>query len=317
MTGTLRGTQRGRTPPTLMELHRRTDTEWRETFEGSTDEAVAWIRFAAGHGFRAAQLVLGEMHLDGRRVERDPAAAHAWFTKAAAIGSVEARNMVGRCHELGWGVPVDHAEALRHYRRAAARDLAWGHYNVGCLLLYGTGVRRDHAEARRSFERAARQDHAKAMGMLGRCHEEGWGGSLDRTRAEAWYRRAAEAGDCWARFNLGLLLADAGQYAQARHWLERARETATPNCLAAIAETLAGHPDPRLQAIGMRAEALDQPPAVEPSDEGRAPWARRKAQVRALSPNPRRRRAGRCLAAIVAVTLRFGARRVGTTGTGS
>jgi hypothetical protein len=193
------------------------------------------------------------MHLDGHGVARDPDAAYRWFVKAAAIGSLDARNMVGRCHELGWGVPVDHAEALVHYRKAAAAGLAWGRYNVGCLLLYGTGIGRDHVGAFRHLAAASEQGHAKAAGMLGRCFEEGWGTPVDRAAAARLYRRAAAGGDCWGALNLALILAESGNEAEAAVFVERARVTASPNCLDVIARTLVRHPS---AAIASTARAV-------------------------------------------------------------
>jgi TPR repeat protein len=249
----------GSVAPTLAALHRHSEADWRRIFATQPELTVAWINLAARSGFKAAQLVLGQMHLDGHGVARNPAAAYAWFEKAAAIGSVEARNMVGRCHELGWGVPVDQAEALRHYRKAAASGLAWGQYNTGCLLLYGTGVRRDHREAVRQFQAAVSQGHAKAMGLLGRCHEEGWGVPVDRGLAASWYARGAEGDDCWSALNLGLMLAEDGAPSAATVWAEQAVATATPNCLAVISKTLMSQFDPELQRIGLEALDIIQP----------------------------------------------------------
>lgn len=228
----------------LWNLHQKTEAEWRVILATRPEEAVAWIRLAAGKGFRAAQLVLGQMHLDGHAVPRDPAAAHGWFAKAAAIGSAEARNMVGRCHELGWGVPVDHAQAMVHYRKAAAAGLGWAHYNIGCLLLYGTGVARNHGGAFASFMEAAGLGNAKALGMLGRCHEEGWGTPVDGNAAREFYRRAAAGGDCWGGLNLGLLLFEDGEQAEAASYLQESVALATPNCLATIIDTLGRRPEP-------------------------------------------------------------------------
>ncbi|WP_082523930.1 tetratricopeptide repeat protein [Methylobacterium sp. Leaf399] len=239
----------------LWDLHQKTEAEWRRILAARPDEAVAWIALAAANGFKAAQLVFGQMHLDGTLVVRDPAAAHAWFVKAAAIGSVEARNMVGRCHELGWGVPVDQAIALLHYRKAAAAGLDWAHYNVGCLLLYGTGVGRNHGEAVASFTAAADLGHAKAMGMLGRCHEEGWGTDRDRMAARALYRRAAEGGDGWGALNLGLMLVEDGARAEAIPHLAQAVATATPGGLSAIVDLFERRPEPDLAAIAAAARA--------------------------------------------------------------
>lgn len=255
----------------VWELHQKTEAEWRGILATRPEEASAWIRLAARNGFKAAQLVLGQMHLDGKGVPRDHAAAHAWFVKAAAIGSAEARNMVGRCHELGWGVPVDHAQALIHYRLAAAAGLDWAHYNVGCLLLYGTGVDRNHAVAVASFTAAAGLGHAKALGMLGRCHEEGWGTPVDRTAARAFYRRAAAGGDCWGALNLGLILFEEGAQVEAESYLRDAVALATPNCLASIIDTLGRRPETLLASVAEEAArrvaefgiaAAQLPPAV-------------------------------------------------------
>lgn len=254
--------------PSLWGLHQKTEAEWRSILATRPEEAAAWIRLAAQGGFKAAQLVLGQMHLDGHGVRRDPAAAYGWFVKAAAIGSLAARNMVGRCHELGWGVPIDQAQALVHYRKAADGGLDWGHYNVGCLLLYGTGVRRHHAGAFHSFAAAAALGHAKALGLLGRCHEEGWGTPVDRAAARDHYRRAAEGGDCWAALNLGLLLIEEGAMADAVLNLGLAIDLATPNCLAAIAHTLRQRPEPALAAVVATARSAR---AVAVQDAGGPP----------------------------------------------
>lgn len=257
----------------LWDLHQKTEVEWRGILAARPEEAAAWIRLAAHNGFKAAQLVLGQMHLDGNAVARDPAAAHAWFVKAAAIGSAEARNMVGRCHELGWGVPVDHAEALLHYRKAAAAGVDWAHYNIGCLLLYGTGVGRNHAHAVASFTAAAGLGHAKALGMLGRCHEEGWGTPVDRMAARALYRRAAAGGDCWGALNLGLLLFEEGAQTEAASYLRNAVALATPNCLATMIDTLGRRPEPlfamaandaAIRATELRVAAVEPLPAAVP-----------------------------------------------------
>jgi uncharacterized protein len=291
--------------PSLSELHRRSVADWRKIFADHPLEGVAWIRFAAEHGFRAAQLVLGQMHLEGSGVARDPRVAYGWFTKAAAIGSLEARNMVGRCHELGWGVPVDQAEALRHYRQAAAGGLAWGLYNLGCLRLYGTGVRRDHAEAFACFAAAASQGHAKSIGLLGRCHEEGWGIAVNRQEAARLYEKAAQGGDCWGALNLGLIRAEEGRVAAAAPLFRRAVETATPNCHRTIAATLRAHAEPAYRAVGdLAAAALrsapDGPPAERPpltrprtTDEPkprRIPWLAFAVLVGAGRARLRRRR---------------------------
>ena len=88
-------------------------------FSGSPEEAAASIASAARFGLVEAQLLFGQVLLDGRGTPRDPAAAVLWFGAAASAGSAEAMNMLGRCHEMGWGVRSDRAVAAVWYARAA------------------------------------------------------------------------------------------------------------------------------------------------------------------------------------------------------
>ncbi|CAO4135522.1 hypothetical protein OFEAOIEE_LOCUS3267 [Methylorubrum extorquens] len=247
--------------PTLWDLHHHTEADWRRILDSGPEQAASWIRFAAERGFRAAQLVLGQMHLDGHGVPRDPVAAYGWFERAAAIGSLDARNMLGRCHELGWGVPASHAEALHHYRRAAARGHAWGLYNLGCLLLYGN-VRRNHEEAFRCFsaasEHAQGEASSKALGMLARCHDEGWGTPVDHLTALRCYQAATVSGDCWAALNLGLIYLETNCVGEAHAVFEVALARATPHCLPAIAGAIIRLTDPSLAELKTQAEELVQ-----------------------------------------------------------
>lgn len=251
--------------PNLWDLHHRSEADWRRVLEQRPDLAVRWICFAAERGFRAAQCVLGQMYLDGHGVACNPQTAYGWFHRAAVIGSLDARNMVGRCHELGWGVPVDHGEALSQYRRAADRGHAWAQYNVGCLLLYGEASR-DHAEAFRCFTAASVSGQpdarAKALGLLGRCYEEGWGTSVDLAAAERCYVAAARAGDCWGALNLGLMQADRGQIEAAAVHLDLAIDLATPNCLAAILQTLPHDTHTVLAGVRIRASRKHSSPTA-------------------------------------------------------
>lgn len=234
--------------------------DWARVMASGPRIVALYVRSAAEHGFRAAQVTWGQMLLDGNGAPRDPAAAFGWFSRAATAGSPDGINMVGRCHELGWGVPVDHAEAALWYGKAAGRGSDWGAYNLGCMLLYGEGFERDEAAALGWFRRAADGGNAKAMGMLGRAFEEGWGASPDPALAREWYLRGAEAGDCWAAFNLAtLLLEDGTRQDEAAGWFRRSLDLGTPNYLSAAGEALLARAEPELRAIGR--EALDRCPA--------------------------------------------------------
>ena len=261
-------------------LRRMSDTDWAQVLRSEPRVVVRYVRSAAEHGFRAAQVTWAQILLDGKLVPRDPAAAFRWFSRAASLGSLDGINMVGRCHELGWGVPVDHPEAARWFRQAAEKGSDWGAYNLGCMLLYGEGIEHDLAEALHWFLASAGRGNGKAMGFVGRCHEEGWGTRPDQAAALSWYGRAAEAGDCWAQFNLAMHLLEAGTLDGAVGWLRRSLETGTPNYLAEAGRELVRQDEPMLAEIARM--ALERASAAGISQQDEAPPSNTPGLLRRL-----------------------------------
>jgi uncharacterized protein len=158
-------------------------------------EAIGWVGAAARYGLVEAQLLFGQMLLDGIGTPRNQWAAFRWFSAVAEAGWADAINMVGRCHEGGWGVEQDFPKAVQYYRKAAELGLDWGQYNLANTLLRGRGVPRDRRQALTWYLRAARLGHAKSMNLVGRFFEGGWDVPADRQTAHHWYRRSAEGGD--------------------------------------------------------------------------------------------------------------------------
>ena len=223
--------------------------ELRARFAANPKAAAPWIESAARYGVVEAQVLLGQLLLDGEALVRDAAAARAWFERAAALGSLDAMNMAGRCHENGWGGPVDLPRAAAWYRRAAEAGHDWGAYNLANLLFDGRGVALDLAAAATWYEVAARQGHARAMNLLARACEEGWGIARDPAAARRWYRASAEVGYFRAQYNHATLLAAEGCIEDAAVWFEKALAGASPESLTGMTDALAHHPNPRLAAI--------------------------------------------------------------------
>lgn len=211
---------------------------------GSPEERAGLIRRGAEDGVAEAQAVLGQMLLDGGQETE----GFAWFNKAAAQGHLMALNMVGRCYDLGWGVGVDKARAAECFRIAAERGLDWGMYNYATALTLGEGVAEDKAAALGWFEKAGRQGNAKAINYVGSFHEDGWVVDRDMAKAAEFYARAAEGGDFRGAFNHARMLAGAGRIAEARDWIARCFETATPAFAAKARAFLATSPWPELRA---------------------------------------------------------------------
>ena len=237
-------------PPISLATVREASAEQLEAaFSGPPEQAARWIAAAARAGMTRAQLLYGQILLEGRGVPEDRAAAYNWFRIAAEAGDVAALTMTGRCHELGWGVPVDLPRAAAIYAQAAERGFDWAQYNLATLYARGQGVAEDRALALHWFRRAADQGHAKSLTVLGRFLEEGWEGPPDPAAAHALYARAAAAGDFRAQFNMGTLAATAGREAEALDWFRRAAATGSPGFLQSMAERLAQRPEPALQDL--------------------------------------------------------------------
>jgi TPR repeat protein len=205
---------------------------------GSPAERAALIREGAEAGVAEAQAVHGQMLLDAGRAGE----GFAWFNKAAAQGHLMALNMVGRCYDLGWGVAVDKRRAVECFRIAAQRGLDWSMYNYATALTLGEGVAEDKAAALAWFERAAAMGNAKAINYVGSFHEDGWVVPKDLAKAADFYARAAEGGDFRGQFNHARMLAGVGRFDEARIWLARCAETATPAFLAKARAFIAASP---------------------------------------------------------------------------
>lgn len=208
--------------------------------EHSPGQAAQAILAAAGQGAVEAQLLLGQILLDGRGIEQDAEVARSWFQIAAQGGNGMAHNMLGRCLEHGWGGAVDLAQAAIHYARAADTGLDWGMYNLGNLLATGRGLPENQAQALACYEKAAQLGHAKSMNLYGRYLEQGIATAVSPARAVRWYRRSAEAGDFRGMFSLAMVLVERGQVGEAGPWLERARVEGNLNFLRSARVTLQG-----------------------------------------------------------------------------
>ena len=122
-------------------------------------------------------------------------------------------------------------------------------YNLANLLATGRGVPRDDARALALYQSAAALGHAKSMNLVGRFHEEGRAVPRDLALAHQWYRRSAEAGDFRGQFSHATVLAERGDLAGARIWLERALEGGNLNFLRVAREQLAASLPPSLNEL--------------------------------------------------------------------
>ena len=96
----------------------------------------------------------------------------------------------------------DHAGAIRRWRPLADRGDADAQFNIGQAYRYGRGVPADLKIAQGWFEKAATQGHGQAVANLGLLLFQ----NGQRAQAMPWVKKAADAGDPRAQYVLGTAL---------------------------------------------------------------------------------------------------------------
>lgn len=238
---------------------RMDDDQLRDLLTRNPRDARRWIEAAAQAGVTPAQVVWGQLLLDGTDVTRDPFAAFAWFERAAASGDMDGWNMVGRCYEQGWGVEPNPERATESFATAAEAGHAWAQFNFAQMLMR----RGNPADRPRCFamfatvaEGGTAKANVKAMNSLARFLEEGWVEPADPKGALHWYARAAALGDHWAQYNLATILHSRGDVAAADHWLQKAIAAGDNGFRRRVAPLLLARREPHLRRHGL--DALDR-----------------------------------------------------------
>ena len=195
--------------------------------------AVAKFRPLAAQGNATAQLMLGQLYLDGSGVPQDDALALAWVRKGAEQSDPAAQNYLGMMYRDGEGVTVDYAQAMKWFRKAADNGSAAGQDNVGSMYQLGQGVPRDYAEAMRWFRKASEQSNAAAQNDLGVLYINGWGAPQDFAQAMQWFRKAAAQGNAAAQGHVGWMYLQ-GQgvprdFSEGQRWIRKAALQGDPS----------------------------------------------------------------------------------------
>jgi TPR repeat protein len=94
-----------------------------------------------------AQLQLGELYQQGKRVKQDSLLAYQWFAKAAAANNAEAQMQQGWMDQYGKGVPVNLERAAELYRAAADQGNASAQFHLAQCYVNGTCAKQDYQQA--------------------------------------------------------------------------------------------------------------------------------------------------------------------------
>lgn len=146
---------------------------------------------------------LGQVHLDGAWVERDPQRARVMYGMACDLGS--------RCSALGVllyqgvGGPADPGRAFSLWSTDCAAGVAEGCAQEGVAWQRGIGTGVDLVQARDRFGRACAAEHAVGCTNLGYLLQGGEGGPVDMDAAREAYAKGCRLGDRTGCNNLGLI----------------------------------------------------------------------------------------------------------------
>ncbi len=72
---------------------------------------MKWYRLAADQGDITAQLILGNIYLNGKVVQQDASMEARWFLAAAEQGDALAQSKLGNMYGMGQGVPEDFVQS--------------------------------------------------------------------------------------------------------------------------------------------------------------------------------------------------------------
>lgn len=159
---------------------------------------------AANQGFADAQLQLGKLYEEGKRVPQDYATAASWYRKAADQGNADAQQKLGSLYYYGTGVPQDYVAAVNWYKESASQGNADGQFGLGLMYDTGFGVPEDQVAAASWYVKAANQGQTLAQIKLGDAYEDGEGVPQDYAEAHKWYNIAAPAMESRKPTNQGL-----------------------------------------------------------------------------------------------------------------
>ncbi|MBF0453974.1 MAG: SEL1-like repeat protein [Magnetococcales bacterium] len=180
--------------------------------EGGVDEQneknpliVAYGRLAE-RGDSRAQVVLGNLYLNGGEESYQPTKAFYWFKQAAHQGDKRAQFTLGTLYQHGKGTPQNDQEALKWFLKVvepgsestdnplSAQILAWTNLKLGIIYYEGNGVPPNYPLAMDYLKRVSANNHAYGQYLMGLMYAEGKGVAPNRQEAVYWLELAAEQG---------------------------------------------------------------------------------------------------------------------------
>ncbi len=161
----------------------------------STASSANNLRVAVAAGDPRAQYELAIRMVEGRRENRDPAAAVELFEKAAQKGLAPAQYRLGSLYEKGVGVEKNLQQARHWYEQAASAGNVKAMHNFAVLLAEGADGKPDYATAANWFKKAAEHGVRDSQYNLAILYARGLGIEQSMVDAYVWLALAEAQGD--------------------------------------------------------------------------------------------------------------------------
>lgn len=147
-----------------------------------------------------AQVLIGDMHLQGKGVPRNEAAGFQWMLSAANLGNGQAMSLVAISYEDGLGVAPNPATALTWWRKAAGFGHTMAQTALALRLFADTHNAAAQTDAMKWLNQAAVGNDTDAQLSLDAAYYEGARAfSKDKAQALHWLRAAAAQGNAEAQ----------------------------------------------------------------------------------------------------------------------
>lgn len=171
----------------------------KQTLSEATD-SIQNIYKQAQAGNADAQVTVGGWFYQGRHVDQDYDAAAQWWAKAAKAGNTKAIGFLGLCYQSGRGVERDSLRAVGLYTRS---------------------LKEGNKALMKSLIESADKGNVFSTVFVAQCYQKGVGVKKDNYKASAYYEKAAKKGSADADRELGLLLLNNKQDAEAAKYFKR------------------------------------------------------------------------------------------------
>lgn len=148
--------------------------------------AMASVWLAGLAGLAGSALAAGLDEAVGHYQRGNFAEAAKQLKPLAEQGNAIAQLLLGDLLLQGRGVPQNHAEAAKLLRKSADQGMPEAQSALGMLYLKGHGVGRDERQAASWFRKAAEQNDPDGQINLGICYATGKGTEKDLVKAHMW-----------------------------------------------------------------------------------------------------------------------------------